>query len=242
VALFSVIKIWPSGPLLVYQKHVSLLVFFLTLNLVISLADSVLAPMILSQTGNSSSALGVVQSAGALGAVLGSVLLTAWGGFRRRMKTLLLAEALTAIFGLILFALGRNLWGWAVASALGSAMVPFAIGSSQAIWQAKVAPDVQGRVFASRRLIAWIWMPVTPLLAGALADYVTEPAMQGQTGLAALFGGLVGTGPGSGMALQFLLAGVVYLALVVFVALAVPAVRDLEDLLPDHDQAPAPVQ
>jgi len=49
--------------------------------------------------------------------------------------------------------------------------------SNQAIWQAKVAPDLQGRVFATRRLIAWFVTPFATLLAGPLADYVFEPAM-----------------------------------------------------------------
>jgi hypothetical protein len=121
------------------------------------------------------------------------------------------------------------------AAALGAIFMPFTNGASQAIWQAKVAPDVQGRVFAARRLIAWLSGPITPLIAGALADYVTEPAMRSGTWLAATFGPVVGTGPGSGMALQFVCAGIGYMATVLLVFLFVPAVRDLEDRLPDHD-------
>jgi hypothetical protein len=74
-----------------------------------------------------------------------------------------------------------------------------------------------------------------PVVAGALADYVTEPAMQGQTGLAKTFGWLVGTGPGSGMSLQYLAAGIGYI-LVVIIAWFIPTVRNVETLLPDHDQ------
>jgi DHA3 family macrolide efflux protein-like MFS transporter len=210
------------------RSLLGLLVFFLTLNFSIGLAYPVFAPMILSQTGNSSAALGAVQSAWAIGAVVGSLLISFWGGFKRRMTSILVGEALTAIASLILFGLGRNLGQWMAAAAVGAIFMPFTNG---AIWQAKVAPDVQGRVFAARRMIAWIMQPITPLLAGALADYVTEPAMQSQTALASAFGGLVGAGPGSGMALQFILAGVAYLVTVLVVALFVPMVRDLEDRL-----------
>jgi hypothetical protein len=73
--------------------------------------------------------------------------------------------------------------------------------SNQAIWQAKVAPDLQGRVFSARRLIAWITTPITPLIAGPLADFVLEPAMAEGGSLTGVFGWLVGTGPGAGMAL-----------------------------------------
>ena len=59
--------------------------------------------------------------------------------------------------------------------------------------------------------------------------------MRSGTWLARTFGGLVGTGPGSGMALQFIFAGVAYVSIVLIVFLFVPVVRDLEDRLPDHD-------
>jgi DHA3 family macrolide efflux protein-like MFS transporter len=118
---------------------------------------------------------------------------------------------------------------------VGAAFFPLINSSSQAIWQAKVAPPLQGRVFTARRLIAWLTQPVTPLIAGTLADYVMEPAM-GSTGrFAQIFSGLVGSGPGAGMGL-----------LTVFCCLAcmvvglsgycLPAIRDLEATLPDHDQ------
>ena len=113
--------------------------------------------------------------------------------------------------------------------------MPFTTGASQAVWQAKVAPDVQGRVFSARRMIAWFLDPITPIMAGVLADYMTEPAMQSGTWLAHTFGGLVGNGTGSGMALQFIFAGVAYVSVVLIVFLFVPVVRDLEDRLPDHD-------
>jgi len=107
--------------------------------------------------------------------------------------------------------------------------------AAQAIWQAKVPPDVQGRVFAARRLIAFSLLPITPILAGVLADYVTEPAMTSNTWLSHAFGWLVGTSAGSGLGLQYVLAGAVYCLACLIVLFFVPAVRNLEDLVPDHD-------
>lgn len=143
---------------------------------------------------------------------------------------------MTGLFMLTLFGLGRSLPFWIIFAALGSITPVFVNGSSQAIWQSKVAPDLQGRVFSARRMIAWITDPITPLLAGALADYVTEPGMQAGGLLAKAFGWLVGTEPGSGMALQFFFAGIGYMLVVLGVYLFFPVVRNLEDLLPDHDQ------
>ncbi|MGZ9220591.1 MAG: hypothetical protein ACXW4M_08850 [Anaerolineales bacterium] len=72
---------------------------------------------------------------------------------------------------------------WVGALALSTILVPLINGSNQAIWQSKVAPDVQGRVFSARTLIAWRTNPISPLIAGTLADYVLEPAMRTPSGL-----------------------------------------------------------
>ncbi len=214
----------------------SLLMFFLTLNFIGGLAWPIVAPFILSRTANSSAALGATQSAWAIGGVVGGLLLSLWGGFKRKMKNILLGELLTGIFSMFLFGLGNTLWFWMATAAVGAIFFPFVNGSSQAIWQSKVAPDVQGRVFATRRMIAWFLDPITPILAGALADFVTEPAMRSSTWLARTFGGLVGNTPGSGMALQFVFGGVAYFVVVLFVIFFIPSLRNLEDQLPDHDQ------
>jgi hypothetical protein len=110
---------------------------------------------------------------------------------------------------------------------------PLINASNQAIWQAKVAPDVQGRVFAARRLIAWLVTPVSRLVAGPLADYVFEPAMQENGALADAFGALIGRGEGAGMALIFVLFGALS-GLVGLSGYLVPVVREAESRLPDH--------
>jgi MFS family permease len=213
-----------------------LLIFFIILNFIIGLSGNLFTPFILSRTNNNSVILGAAQSAAAVGAVIGGLLVSLWGGFKRRMTSIFIGEALTGLFVLVVFGLGQSLPIWIVAGVLGSIFPVFTNGASQAIWQAKVAPDVQGRVFSARRMIAWSVGPITPILAGLLADYVTEPAMQADSWLAALFGPLVGTSPGSGMAVQYLLTGVAYMLAVLIAFLFFPTVRNLEDIHPDHDQ------
>ncbi|MBI5933581.1 MAG: MFS transporter [Chloroflexi bacterium] len=213
-----------------------LLTFFIVLNFIIGLSANLFTPFILSRTDNNSVILGAAQSASAVGAVIGGLLVSLWGGFKRRMTSIFIGEALTGLFVLVVFGLGRSLPIWIVAGVLGSIFPVFTNGASQAIWQSKVAPDVQGRVFSARRMIAWSVGPITPILAGLLADYVTEPAMQADSWLAAWFGPLVGTSPGSGMAVQYLLTGVAYMLTVLLTFLFFPTVRNLEDIHPDHDQ------
>lgn len=218
------------------RSLLGLLIFFICLNFTIGMAINLFAPFILIRTDYNSASLGAVESSAAIGALVGGILVTAWPGFKRRMTNIFVGEAMTGLFMLTLFGLGRSLPVWIIFAALGSITPVFVNGSSQAIWQSKVAPDLQGRVFSARRMIAWITDPITPILAGALADYVTEPGMQAGGFLAGTFGWLVGTEPGSGMALQFFFAGIGYMLVVLAVYLFFPVVRNLEDLLPDHDQ------
>ena len=94
--------------------------------------------------------------------------------------------------------------------------------------------------FATRRLIAWLVMPLSWLAAGPLADLVFEPAMMPEGNLADLFGRLVGTGPGAGMSLMFVCVGLLG-ALVGLGGYAFRSIRDAEDILPDHDTAAAEI-
>ena len=213
-----------------------LLTFFIVLNFVIGLSISLFSPFILERTNQNSAILGVVTSANAIGAVIGGLLISLWGGFKRRMTSIFIGEALTGLFLLTIFGLGRGLPIWVISVVIGGIFPIFTNGASQAIWQAKVAPDLQGRVFSARRMIAWSVGPITPILAGLLADYVTEPAMQSKTWLAQTFGWMVGNESGSGMALQFVITGIAYMLVALVVYLFFPHVRNLEDELPDHDQ------
>lgn len=213
-------------------------IVFLVSNMIGSLSFAVFAPMLLARTGNDEIVFGSVQSAGAIGGVVGGLAMSAWGGPKRRIHGVLISMALISLLGEFLLGVGNSLPIWAVANFCLVFFVPIANGSNQAIWQAKVAADVQGRVFATRRLIAMLVMPVSGLAAGPLADYVLEPAMAPGGSLVHIFDGLVGTGPGAGMSLMFVFAGVLG-TLAALGGYVFPAVRNVEDILPDHDVAVA---
>ncbi|MBN2392587.1 MAG: MFS transporter, partial [Anaerolineae bacterium] len=208
---------------------------FLIGNFFSSLGFSIFAPTILARTGSDELAFGSVQTAAAVGGVVGGLAIGAWGGFKRRVHGVLLGWVLSGA-GMVAIGLSQALPGWLVAGFFVSMLVPLINGSNQAIWQAKVPPDIQGRVFASRRLIAWLVTPLSQLLAGPLADRVLEPAMQDNGALAPVFGWWVGIGPGAGMGLQFALAGL-FALLVGLGGYLFPVIRNAEDLLPDHDAA-----
>jgi len=209
------------------------LVFFFG-NLFAGIQWTVFTPMILARTGQSSIIFGSVQTAGAIGGVVGGLIMSAWGGFKRRVHGVLAGHILVGISGAVLgIATGLPLWIPAIL--LVNLLIPLINSSNQAIWQSKVAPDLQGRVFSARRLIAWFAQPLTPIIGGTLADFVMEPAMKTTSGLSSAFSWLVGMGPGAGMGLLtvFTCLGVTLVGLTGYF---IRPIRDAEMLLPDHDQ------
>ena len=203
-----------------------------------NISYTLLAPMILARTGNNEVVLGSVNSIGAVGGVIGGLMMSAWGGTKRKVHGVLMGWALGGLFGETLLGLGRGAVVWSIALFLSSFFGPIINSSNQAIWQAKVAPDVQGKVFSIRRLIAWVSFPMATLIAGPLADYVMEPAMRQGGSLVPIFSSLVGTGPGAGMALIIATTGL-FIILIGVGGYAVRVVRDAETLLPDNDTTPA---
>jgi DHA3 family macrolide efflux protein-like MFS transporter len=111
---------------------------------------------------------------------------------------------------------------------------PFVDGANQSISQTKVVPEIQGRVFASRRMIAHLAAPLSMLIAGPLADRVFEPRLVSGGEWSGCFGWLVEVGPGAGMGMMIVLAGFGGIATGV-VGYLVPAIRDAEARLPDFD-------
>ena len=209
-------------------------------NLFLGVTNTLTQPLVLAKTSNNELTLGLVLSVGAIGSVVGAVLMSAWGGFKRRVYGVLSGWMVVAV-GVLIFGLSSSVPGWIVGAVIMFSVGPIMNASNQAIWQSKVEPDVQGRVFSARRLIAWFSNPISPIIAGVLADQVLEPGMRAGGSLAPVFSPLVGSGPGSGMALMFILvAGLT--ALSGAVAFAFPVVRDVESRLPDAVPVPTPAR
>ncbi|NJN18534.1 MAG: MFS transporter [Oscillochloris sp.] len=211
-----------------------LLLTFLVQNLVGAASFGLLGPYILARSNSDPIALGVVMSAIGAGGVVGGLLMSTWGGPKRRIHGVLLGMIAAGVFGSALMAVGRSTEIWIIAGFCAMAVMPLLNGSSQAIWQAKVDPDLQGRVFATRRLIAQISFPLGLLGAAPLVDRVLEPAMAVGGALTPIFGSIVGVGPGAGMAV-LMFCGAVTGVLAALGAYLIPAIRNVERDLPDHD-------
>ncbi len=209
-----------------------LLLSFLMVNFAFSFQSVLMVPLLLNLA--SEQVAGVVVSIGAVAIVAGSLVLSVWGGPTNRVAGVYFP---IAAMGIGLIAIGiRPMLGLVIAGTiLMHGTHPIAGGSSQAIWQSKVPPELQGRVFAIRQVTAIAATPIAYLLAGTLADGLLEPMMDGATGpMAAIFG----SGPGRGIGVLFVLTGVLAIVTVV-AALRHPRIRNLEMEIPDA--VPSPV-
>lgn len=175
--------------------------------------------------------LGTALSMMGVGMLVGSLVMGAWGGPKRRMRGMMLG---IAVSGLLVASMGLDDSVFLVTAAAFGLMATVAIvnGTSQALWQTKVPPELQGRVFSVRRMVAQMAVPVTYLSAGPLADQVFEPWLAVGGGLANSVGSWIGTGPGRGIAFMFVVMGLGTVMLAV-VAYSSPSIRNLEDELPD---------
>ena len=174
----------------------SLLMFFLAINFLSGIMGPLFTPLILDNW--KADTLGYLSTIMGVGMLVGTLVMSAWGGGKRKIYTLLGAGAVSSMF---LAAVGLRISIPLIAVCGFGFMftMPLMNASSQAIWQAKVAPDVQGRVFAVRRTIAWSTGLVAPLFAAPLADYIFKPGMAEGGALASLLGPIIGVGANHGV-------------------------------------------
>ena len=206
-----------------------LLLFFAATNFATGIVQVLFTPLVLSFT--SAAVLGLLLSIGGLGFLAGSLTMSVWGGPKRRIFGILGANLL---MGSALFAAGFPPQAWILGAAafLFFFSLPITNGCSQAIWQSKTAPDVQGRVFAVRRMIAWASLPFAYLVAGPLADQVFEPLLVESGLLASSVGQVIGIGVGRGIGLLYIILGFMIL-LATLMAYLHPRLRQVEIELPD---------
>lgn len=159
---------------LVSWKGLFLLALFSTLlNFFVTPAFSLLPIMVTKEFGGDAVLLGGLNSAYGIGLVVGGVLLSVWGGFKKRIHTSLL--------GLVGLSVGIMVIGFAPARLVGIAfagmaltglMLPIVNGPVFAIFQTLIAPDMQGRVLSLISSLSSLISPLSLMVAGPIADAV----------------------------------------------------------------------
>jgi DHA3 family macrolide efflux protein-like MFS transporter len=151
----------------------TILIMALVINFVFTPAMSLMPLLVTQRFHGGAAQLGWMNSAWGAGVVLGGLLLSAWGGTRRRV--------LTSLGGLIGLGVGALAVGMAPGSAFGLAlgamlvtgsMNPITNGPLNAVFQSVVPPDKQGRVFSLIDSAASAMAPLGMAIAGPVADVV----------------------------------------------------------------------
>ncbi len=199
-------------------------------NFMLSFGNVLIIPLVVSFS--SEAAAGVVLAAAGVGTVVGSGVVSVWGGPKRLVRGVMVGIFVGGIFA-GLAGVRASIPVIVAGIVLLAFTVPVVNTTSQMIWQTKVEPGVQGRVFSLRRMIGSAVSPLAILLAGPLADGVFEPLLAPDGGLAETVGSLIGTGPGRGIGLMIILGGVGTMLLAV-VGRLLPRVWNIESELPDE--------
>jgi hypothetical protein len=194
-----------------------------------AIVGALATPLVLSFT--TPAALGTMASISGCGMLLGAIVMSVWGGPKQRIYGMF-AFLLLCGFCLSLAGLRPSIFLVTPAAFGVLFSIPLINGSIRTIMQRKVAPQVQGRVFALEQLLTGLATPLAYLLAGPLADKVFNPLLLPQGLLASTVGSIIGVGKGRGIGLLFVIVGA-FLILCTIGGYIHPRLRFLEQELPD---------
>lgn len=159
------VKAWPG--LMILMLMATLLNFLLTP------AGSLMPFLVSDYFGGQAIHLGWLESAFGFGMVAGGLILGAWGGFKKRIRTSLLGLiGLGAGFLVIGFIPSNIFWLAIVGAFIAAAMLPFVNGPIHAIVQAVIEPEMQGRVFTLMGSLSAAMSPLGLIIAGPVADVI----------------------------------------------------------------------
>lgn len=151
----------------------ALILLATVLNLLLGPAFSLLPLLITNHFQGGAPELAALQSAFGLGLVAGGLLLGVWGGFRKRIHTVLVGVVGTGLGALVLAAVPPE---WFLVG-LGATLVAGLLnslcnGAIHAVTQEQVDPAMQGRVMTVLSSLAQAMMPIGLVVVGPIADLV----------------------------------------------------------------------
>ena len=141
------------------------------LNFLLNPAFSLLPILVTEHFNGNALQFATLNTTLGLGFIVGGVLLSVWGGFKRRVYT-----AVAGIMGmavgalLIAIAPADSYWLAVAGMAIFGVLNPIANGPFMAIMQSVVAPEMQGRFFTVLNTLSAGMSPLGLLLAGPVAD------------------------------------------------------------------------
>ena len=133
-----------------------------------------LLPLLVSEHfGGGATQLSLLESLAGVGIVIGGLILSAWGGFRRKIYTCMFGLVGTGLSFVVLGLTPSGMFWMALASfTVAGLLVPMVDGPIMAILQGTVAPEIQGRVFTLIGSLFSLTSPFGLVVAGPLSDWV----------------------------------------------------------------------
>lgn len=150
---------------------------------------------------------GVLWGFLSLGFILGGFLISRWGLGRNPLATLFQVNMATWTV-CIFFAIQPSIILLAIGSLIWLTLFPYIEAVEQTIVQKVVPYERQGRVFGFAHSVEQAASPLTAFMIGPIAQFIFIPFMTTGRGVD-LIGDWFGTGMGRGIALVFMLAGIV---------------------------------
>jgi DHA3 family macrolide efflux protein-like MFS transporter len=141
------------------------------LNFMLVPAFSLLSLIVFEYFEGSALQLGWMEAAFGIGMLAGGALLSIWGGFEKRINTMIVGTGLLGLMMVVIGTVPANRIFLAIgAMFLVGVGLSFGNGAGQALLQVLIVPDMQGRVFATLRALRSLMSPLGLALAGPFTD------------------------------------------------------------------------
>ncbi len=150
---------------------------------------------------------GVVLGVTSTGFIIGGLLIAKFGLGRNPIRTMLMLVIAMGLLG-ALFTIREWWWLYAVGILLYMTLIPAVEAAEQTVIQKVVPFSSQGRVFGFAAAFESAAAPITAFLIAPIAEFIIIPFMNSDAGRESL-GWLLGEGEARGIALVFLIAGLV---------------------------------
>jgi DHA3 family macrolide efflux protein-like MFS transporter len=134
-------------------------------------AFSLLSLIVFEHFKGSALQLGWMEAAFGIGMLVGGALLSIWGGFEKRMSTVIIGTGLLGLMMVVIGTVPANCIFLAIgAMFLVGVGLSLGNGVAQALFQVLIVPDMQGRVFATLGALRSLMSPLGLALAGPFTD------------------------------------------------------------------------
>lgn len=162
-------------------------------NLVLTPAFTLMPLLVSQELQGGAIQLGWVEASFGVGIVAGGLILGVWGGFKRRVFTTLVGLFGMGCATLLLGMTPAGIFAIAIGAALVvGVMQSLTNGPVLAIFQAVIAPEMQGRIFTLIGSLASAMAPLGLLIAGPVADALGVRTWYIVGGLVTIAMGIIG--------------------------------------------------